>query len=117
MCIRDSRNALETWSKIGGQSYTSGSTLNFDFLQTAANAFSGNQIQADASPVRFAIYGGDVNQDGFIDGSDGLLVDNDAADFESGYVTSDVDGNRFVDGSDAAIVDNNAFNFISVARP
>ena len=111
------RNALETWSKIGGQSYTSGSTLNFDFLQTAANAFSGNQIQADASPVRFAIYGGDVNQDGFIDGSDGLLVDNDAADFESGYVTSDVDGNRFVDGSDAAIVDNNAFNFVSVAKP
>ena len=111
------RNALETWSKIGGQSYTTGNTLNFDFLQTAANAFSGNQIQVDASPVRFAIYAGDVNQDGFIDGSDGLLVDNDAAGFESGYVTSDVDGNRFVDGSDAAIVDNNAFNFISVARP
>ncbi|MBK6505935.1 MAG: hypothetical protein IPG02_09750 [Ignavibacteria bacterium] len=45
------------------------------------------------------------------------MVDNDAADFESGYVTSDVDGNRFVDGSDAAIVDNNAFNFVSVAKP
>jgi hypothetical protein len=111
------RNALETWSKVGGQPYTAGNTLNFDFLQTSANAFSGNQIQVDASPVRFAIYGGDVNQDGFIDGSDGLMVDNDAANFESGYVTSDVDGNRFVDGSDAAIVDNNAFNFVSVARP
>ena len=111
------RNALETWSKLGGQSYSVGSTLNFDFLSSAANAYSGNQIQVDASPLRFAIFSGDVNQDGIIEGGDALIVDNDAGSFETGYVNSDVDGNRFVDGNDASITDNNAANFVSVAKP
>jgi len=36
--------------------------------------------------VEFAIYNGDVNQDGTIDGTDTQIIDNDAYNFESGYI-------------------------------
>jgi hypothetical protein len=111
------RNSIETWSKAGGQSYISGNTLNYDFLPAAANAYSGNQIQVDASPVRFAIYSGDVNQDGTIDASDVSDTDNDAYSSVSGYVNTDVTGDNFVDAADVSIVDNNAFNSVSVIMP
>ncbi|MEO6695728.1 MAG: hypothetical protein ABIY50_04830 [Ignavibacteria bacterium] len=111
------RNSIETWSKAGGEVYTVGMTLNYDFTSAASRAFGNNQVQVDGTPLRFAIYSGDILQDGVIDGSDGLIADNDAAIFLAGYVPSDVNGDRFVDGTDAAIVDNNAANFVSVARP
>lgn len=52
-----------------------------------------------------------------IDGSDGLLIDNDAFNFITGYVDSDVNGDKVVDGSDALITGNNSDNFVSVVRP
>jgi len=111
------RNSIETWSRAGGETYSTTNTLNYNFTSSAPQAFGSNQVQVDASPLRFAIYSGDVFQDGVIDGSDAGIVDNAASNFESGYVVSDVNGDRFVDGSDASIVDNNAFNFVMVARP
>ncbi|MEO8211524.1 MAG: dockerin type I domain-containing protein, partial [bacterium] len=75
------------------------------------------QFQVDNSPVKFAIYSGDVNQDGVIDGSDAAIIDNDAYNFITGYVESDVNGDGIVDGSDAIIVDNNIRRFVSVIRP
>lgn len=93
------------------------SSLVYNFSDAAGKAFGSNQILADNSPVRFAIYSGDVNQDGIIDGSDFALIDIDAAMFETGYLPTDLNGDRFVDGSDALIVDNNAANFVSTARP
>jgi len=73
--------------------------------------------QVDASPVRFAVYSGDVNQDGIVDASDVSTVDNDAFNSLSGYVTSDLNGDYFVDASDLGIVDNNALNAVSVITP
>ncbi|MEO6694123.1 MAG: hypothetical protein ABIY50_14115, partial [Ignavibacteria bacterium] len=111
------RNSIETWSRAGGETYSTTNTLNYDFTSSAPQAFGSNQVQVDATPLRFAIYSGDILQDGIIDGSDGLIADNDAAIFLAGYVRSDVNGDRFVDGTDAAIVDNNAANFVAIARP
>lgn len=71
----------------------------------------------DASPVRFGIYSGDVNQDWVIDGTDAGLIDNDAFNFISGFVVTDLTGDYAVDASDAAIADNNAFAFIGVIVP
>ena len=65
----------------------------------------------------YAIYGGDVNQDGIDDGSDLSSVDNHAAAFSSGYIPEDCNGDGIVDGSDMAIVDNNASYFIGFATP
>lgn len=110
------RNTIETWS-ASPISYTLGSTISYNFTTSAALAFGGNQIQVDASPLRFGIYSGDVTQEGIVDGSDGALIDNDAFNFVNGYVATDLTGDGIVDGSDGAIADNNAFNFVSIIRP
>ncbi|MEO6695111.1 MAG: dockerin type I domain-containing protein, partial [Ignavibacteria bacterium] len=87
------------------------------FTTAAAKAFGDNMKQVDLSPIRFGIYSGDVNQDGVIDGSDAALIDNDAANFATGYRVTDLNGDQVIDGSDASIVDNNAANFVSKITP
>ena len=127
------RNSIETWSKSGGEIFSVGSTMNYDFTSTASQALGSNQkqiasfsnvnaqtkniAQKDAATVRFGIYSGDVNQDGIIEAADLSSVDNDAGNFLSGYVTSDVNGDGIVEGSDLAITDNNAANFVSAVLP
>ncbi|MBK9228397.1 MAG: hypothetical protein IPL67_15455 [Ignavibacteria bacterium] len=86
------RSGIETWSKTGGETYSTGNSYSYNLALSAAQAYGSNMVQVDASPVTFAIYSGDVNRDGFVDGSDGSLVDNDAFNFIGGYVSTDVNG-------------------------
>ncbi|MDQ3022213.1 MAG: hypothetical protein M3R36_16820 [Bacteroidota bacterium] len=121
------RNSIETWSRkpnsasfavmfsIHFAPFTS--YLKYDFTVSAGSAFANNMLQVDTAPNRFAIYSGDVNQDGTINLSEGSLIVNDAFNFISGYVKSDLNGDSFVDLTDYSIADNNAFNFVSVVRP
>ncbi|MFZ1323355.1 MAG: LamG-like jellyroll fold domain-containing protein [Ignavibacteria bacterium] len=111
------RNSIETWSStvITFDHFTKQSSYNFSNLQTAA--FGNNITQVDASPVRFAFFSGDVNQDGTIDLADGSLIDNDAFNFESGYMPTDVNGDGFVDVADGVFADNNGFNFVGKITP
>jgi photosystem II stability/assembly factor-like uncharacterized protein len=109
------RNSLETWSSTPVQ--FSGFSLNYDFTTNASKAYGSNMIQVDDSPVKFAFYSGDVDQDGAIDATDVSMIDNDASNFISGYVSTDLTGDDFVDATDFAIGDNNAANFVSVVRP
>ncbi|MDQ3021244.1 MAG: hypothetical protein M3R36_11855 [Bacteroidota bacterium] len=106
------RNGLETWS-AAGQSFTSGNLI-YDFTLSASMAYGNNQI---LEGTKYCIYNGDVNQDETIDLSDGGLIDNDAFNFVSGYVSTDVNGDGVIDLSDLEIVDNNINNFISIIRP
>ncbi len=110
------RNALETWSATA-LTLSRTTPASYDLSSSPAQAFGGNIIQADSSPLRFAVYSGDVNQDGTVDATDVSTIDNDAANFVSGYVVTDLTGDNFVDGTDFAIADNNAANFVSVVRP
>lgn len=111
------RNSIETWSKSGGQTYTLGSAMNYDFTSAASQSYGSNMIQVNVSPLRFGIFGGDINQDGTIDATDLSGVDNDALASVSGYVKTDITGDDFVDAADVSIVDNNAFNSVSVVSP
>lgn len=110
------RNSLETWSRIPGQSFAS-SVLNYNFSDSLSKAYGNNMITADASPVRYAVYGGDTDGDGSIDASDVSIVDNDAFNSASGYIQSDLTGDNFTDAQDVSIADNNAFNLVSVVSP
>lgn len=110
------RNCIETWSS-SAINYTAGSTISYNFSTSALNAFGNNMIQIDSSPLRFALYSGDVNQDGIIDASDLLEVYNDANIFLTGYVNADITGNNIVDVSDLIIVYNNSVNFVSKIVP
>jgi len=107
-------NSIETWSKIGGEYFKNHDKMYFDFTKSQNQAFGDNQILI--GPY-WCIYSGDVNQDGTVDATDLSAVDNDAANFISGYVSTDLTGDGFVDGTDFAIADNNAASFVSVVRP
>ncbi|MBK9332680.1 MAG: hypothetical protein IPM96_09855 [Ignavibacteria bacterium] len=109
------RNGLEIWSSAA-QSFSSNS-MSYDFTLNASGTFGNNVIQVDASPVRFAVYSGDVNQDGVIDIADGTDIDNDAFNFASGYLQTDLNGDEIVDVADAVFADNNSFNFIGKITP
>ncbi|MBV6478048.1 MAG: hypothetical protein HGGPFJEG_00795 [Ignavibacteria bacterium] len=106
------RNTIETWSR--NPVNISDSTGYYYFTDSATKAFGNNQILKLGS---YCFYSGDVNQDGIIDGIDFLLVDNSAANFETGYVDPDVNGDEIVDGSDMSITSNNAENFVTSVTP
>lgn len=106
------RNSIETWSKAGGESYNSAETFYYDFTNDSSKAYGSNMKSVDSSPIRFAIFSGDVNQDAAIDATDLSLVENDAANFQTGYIKSDLNGDYIADATDLAIVDNNAFDFV-----
>jgi hypothetical protein len=108
-------NGIETWSKAGGEFLNS--TASYDFTTLSSQAFGNNMKQINNSPLRFAIYTGDVNQDGSIDLTDVSRIDNDSYNLVSGYVNTDLNGDDFVDLADLTIADNNAFNFVSVISP
>ena len=110
------RNSIETWS-AGVIALSRTTPASFDLASSLSQAFGNNLKSVDTSPVRFAIFSGDVNQDGTIDASDLSDTDNDAFNSVSGYVSTDVTGDDFVDAGDVSIVDNNAFNAVSVITP
>jgi len=110
------RNSIGTWSAVG-VAMTQGITSDYDFTNAASKAFDYNMKQVDNSPARFAIYSGDINQDGVIDLADITDVYNSSVAFVTGYVVTDVDGNNTVDLSDITLTYNNSVNFVSVRRP
>ena len=109
------RNSLETWSS-SPIIFTSGSS-NYNFTTVSTQAYGNNMKQVDLSPLKFAVYSGDKNLDGFINLSDLLDVYNAAGSFISGYVSSDINGNNVCDLTDVLIVYNNSVNFVSLIRP
>lgn len=108
------RNSIETWSKSGGELMSKKFPLYYDFTVSGNQAYGQNMALRNG---KYCIFSGDVNQSGFIDGTDLSLIDNDAFAFASGYLSSDVTGDGFVDATDYSISDNNAFRFIGVVRP
>ncbi|MBL8007393.1 MAG: hypothetical protein JNJ56_07665 [Ignavibacteria bacterium] len=111
------RNAIETWSKTGGQAYTLGSAMSYDFTTAAAQAYGSNMIQVSSSPLRFAVYNGDSNQDGIVDAADLSGIENDVANSVSGYVSTDLSGDDYVDAEDQSIAENNISNSVESVKP
>jgi len=106
-------NSIETWSKVGGEIFSSLDTVNYDFTTSASQAYGDNlKLKGE----KYCMISGDVFQDGYIDGSDMLIIDNDAYTFASGrFLPSDLNGDGFTDAADMQIADNN--NSREVIRP
>ena len=107
------RNSIETWNKA---SVFTNSAQAFSF-RNYGSAYGNNQILVDINPLTYAIYSGDVNQDGTIDAADVSEVDNASLSSLVGYVRTDITGDNFTDAADVSIVDNNAFNLVSAVTP
>ena len=109
------RNSIETWLESSFM-FTS-SEANIDFMNLSDEVLGENVIKVDNSPVRFAIFGGDVNQDDAVDLTDVITVFNSASNFVTGYNLSDVTGNNLVDLTDIVLVFNNSNNFVHSIVP
>ncbi|MDR3667735.1 MAG: FISUMP domain-containing protein, partial [Ignavibacteriaceae bacterium] len=107
-----SPNTVETWSTIP-VSFISG-VLNYDFTTSAAQAY-GNNLKLVGS--KYCIISGDLNQDGLVDISDMMEIDNDIANHVTGISVSDVNGDGLIDLNDLIIVDNNNINYLSEETP
>jgi hypothetical protein len=106
------RNSIETTTT---SAVSFAGTVVSQSFGSPSNVFGGNLgISFDG---RYLIYGGDVDQDGFVGVSDMVYIDNQSAQFGSGYIREDVDGDGFVGVSDMVIVDNNSANFIFSITP
>ena len=79
------------------------------------NAYADNQ--AEVEPGVFAMFSGDLNQDGYIDPFDYTILEVDNLAFAYGYVVSDLNGDGFVDPYDYVIFEKNNLNFVSLIRP
>ncbi|KAF0195209.1 MAG: BNR/Asp-box repeat-containing protein [Bacteroidetes bacterium] len=106
------RNSIET-TTANAVSFA-GTTIIQSFGDPA-EIYGGNLLQM--ADMGYAIYGGDINQDGAVDGGDVTPFDNDQFNFVAGYVLSDVDGNGSVDSGDGTIIDNNQFGFVGASLP
>lgn len=89
--------------------------VTYNFTNAASKAYGSNQ-QLMGEGV-WALYTGDVDQDGYIDGTDLILADNAAANLSSGYVPADNDGNGLVDAEDVTLIEENASGFIKALFP
>jgi subtilisin family serine protease len=110
------RNSLETWSG-GPQLIFSGDTLLYDMTDQSPRAFGDNLVLVNSNLSRYAIYSGDVNEDGIIDITDLMIIDNDVYNYATGYLPTDINGDGFVDLTDAVIAGNNAENYIAKIVP
>ena len=86
------------------------------YSQAPNNAYGDNQVQVE--PGVFAIYSGDVNQDGFIGSDDVAIIDTDNLNgVFGGYFVTDLNGDAFVGSDDVGIADNNNILGIFVLTP
>lgn len=108
------RNAVRTWSRPGGEIFSSGS-LSYDFTTGVNKAYGNNQTMVNG---KAHFYSGDVIQNGYIDLSDVLLIYNEGLVFTIGpYVTTDLNWDQYTDLSDQIIAYNHSVLFVSEIFP
>ena len=84
--------------------------------QAQTNAAYGDN-QAQVEPGVFALYSGDINQDGFIDIFDYPAFETDQLNLAMGYLPTDLNGDGFVDIFDYPVFEANQLNLVSVIQP
>lgn len=108
------RNSIRTWSS-NTLSLTHSSAVSYDFSNALNKAYGNNQKQVDTSPLRYAFFSGDENQDGNVDVTDIIDIYNEQG--SSGYIPADVNGDYFIDVSDLLIAYNNSLGIVGVITP
>jgi hypothetical protein len=115
ICIKH-KNSIETWS---AEPITISTVNNYDFTISQDKAYSNNfdNPMKSMPDGNFAIYSGDINQDGTIDIFDMMNAENDVINFDFGNILSDCNGDGVTDIFDMMIIENNAGLFIYYASP
>ncbi len=110
------KNSLETWS---ANTVRLLSSTTYDFSNNLSKAYSnGNNVPMKyISPGKYALFSGDVNQDGTINSDDLQLIENNSKNLQYGYLKNDMNGDGVIDIHDMQIIENNKILFLNKARP
>ncbi len=107
------RNSIETWSAHPVYCH---SNTEFDFSKSNTQAYRDNQVQVEDGV--WALYTGDINQDGVMGEIDFKLFNDDSFNgVNAVYVATDLNGDGYVDGNDFPILDNNMYLKIHSKNP
>ena len=106
-------NSIETWSALPVL-FTSPTT--YLFITSSSQAFLNNMVVTPDN-MGWAIYSGDINQDGATDGNDYLLLDPSIQNGDGGYNNNDLNGDGAVDGRDFLVLDPNIQAGVGVFTP
>lgn len=107
------RNSIETWSAAP---VSIGTTASYDFTTSASQAYGDNMTEVETGI--WAIYSGDINQDGAIDAFDYLDADTDIqTGAGSAYLLTDINGDGAVDAFDYLVIDPHIQNGIGIFLP
>jgi hypothetical protein len=107
------RNSIATCSSL--PLAFAGTAVNYDFTTLASQAFGDNQKQVETGV--FAVFTGDVNQDGVVDLSDLVDMDTDLTNGTVAYIVYDLNGDGVVDLSDLVTIDANLTNGVVAMTP
>jgi len=109
------RISIEIWSALPISFPT---TNLYDFTIASKTFTDGlNNPQKLMSDGKYAMFSGDVNQDGTIDIFDQQNIDNAAMLLDFGYLVNDCNADGVVDLFDMQITENNTGLFLFFARP
>lgn len=107
------RNHIETTSK--NPISLSTRPISYDFTSSADKAY-GNNLRSMGNG-KYGIFGGDVNGDGFVNGSDLSSVNFSVLQLGKGYVVSDINGDGLINGTDLSAVNFSVLQLIQKKNP
>ena len=107
------RNSVETWSSAP---VTLPAVASYSFSSSPAQAFASNEATT-VDALYGALFAGDLNQDGAIDGFDFLILDPSIQIGDGGYIIGDINGDGAVDGSDYLWMDPNVQIGAGIIKP
>lgn len=97
------RGSLETWS--AAPVLLNDSLVNYDFTNVISKAFA-NSLKSVGNG-NFAVYSGDINQDGIINQVDVSAIESKFPLFSVGYLNEDLNGDGIIESVDCGILENN----------
>jgi hypothetical protein len=106
------RNHLET---VSATAVLFGGSITYDFTDALSKAYGNNQ--KDLGDGNFAIFAGDVNQDGFINVADRSLVQSALLALDKGYLIEDTNADGTVNVLDRTLVQTGLLNFVIRVTP
>ncbi len=90
--------------------------MNYNFTDLASKAYGDNMKEVE--PGVWALFSGDINQDGYVDGFDYPFYDADVQNNVGGvYVATDLNGDGYVDSFDDPLIDANSQSNVTISRP
>ncbi len=106
------RSSIQTWSSAP---VIATASTSYDFSTSSSQAYGDNMTEVE--PGIWAIFTGDMNQDGFVDNFDYDLFNYDNLNFAIGYYNTDLNGDGFVDNFDFDLFNSNNLNFVMTIQP